>query len=79
MKKLLLAALGATSALATGSADARPRWTEVEAANWYAKQPWLVGANYTPASAINQLSCGRRRLGIPSGSTSNLALRRVSA
>ena len=35
--------------------SAQERWT-VDAANkWYAKQPWLVGANYTPASAINQL------------------------
>jgi len=25
------------------------------AAAWYAQQPWLVGANYVPASAINQL------------------------
>lgn len=31
------------------------RWTEKEAADWYNKQPWLVGCNYIPASAINQL------------------------
>lgn len=31
------------------------RWTEQQARDWYAKQPWLVGANYNPASAINQL------------------------
>lgn len=31
------------------------RWTEQAARDWYAKQPWLVGANYNPASAINQL------------------------
>jgi hypothetical protein len=32
-----------------------PRWT-VEAANaWYAKQPWLVGSNYLPSNAINEL------------------------
>src|SRR5437763_10588007 len=34
---------------------AQPRWTEKAAADWYAKQPWLVGANYIPATAINQL------------------------
>jgi len=34
---------------------ARDRWTEVQANVWYAKQPWLVGANYIPATAINQL------------------------
>src|ERR1700680_5142010 len=31
------------------------RWTEKEAADWYAKQPWLVGSNYIPADAINEL------------------------
>ena len=31
------------------------RWTEQQANDWYAKQPWLVGANYAPAYAINQL------------------------
>src|SRR5579859_569631 len=31
------------------------RWTEKQAADWYAKQPWLVGSNYIPATAINEL------------------------
>jgi len=31
------------------------RWTEQRAAAWYAAQPWLVGANYVPSDAINQL------------------------
>jgi len=31
------------------------RWTEKQATEWYAKQPWLVGANYIPATAINEL------------------------
>jgi hypothetical protein len=31
------------------------RWTEQKANAWYAKQPWLVGSNYVPESAINQL------------------------
>ena len=31
------------------------RWTEKAANDWYAKQPWLVGSNYLPATAINQL------------------------
>lgn len=33
----------------------RERWTEAEAQAWSRKTPWLVGANYGPASAINQL------------------------
>ena len=31
------------------------KWTDQQATDWYAKQPWLVGSNYNPASAINQL------------------------
>jgi hypothetical protein len=31
------------------------RWTEKAANDWYAKQPWLVGSNYIPANAINEL------------------------
>ena len=31
------------------------RWTVEKANEWYAKQGWLVGANYVPVSAINQL------------------------
>jgi hypothetical protein len=31
------------------------RWTETAANDWYAKQPWLVGSNYIPADAINEL------------------------
>jgi hypothetical protein len=43
--------------LVTGwPADAQTtRWTEKEAADWYAKQAWLVGSNYIPADAINEL------------------------
>ncbi|WP_025560270.1 cellulase family glycosylhydrolase [Sphingomonas sp. UNC305MFCol5.2] len=36
-------------------ASARDQWTKAQANGFHAKQPWLVGANYTPASAINQL------------------------
>ncbi len=31
------------------------RWTEAKANAWYEKQPWLVGCNYTPRTAGNQL------------------------
>ena len=31
------------------------RWSEQKARDWYAKQPWLIGSNYNPASAINTL------------------------
>ena len=36
-------------------ATARDQWTPDQAKAWGAKQPWLVGANYANASAINQL------------------------
>src|ERR1035438_4234866 len=31
------------------------RWSEAQANAWYAQQPWLVGSNYVPTNAINQL------------------------
>ena len=40
---------------ASAFAQPRPRWTEKQANDWYAKQPWLVGANFIPSDAINQL------------------------
>jgi Cellulase (glycosyl hydrolase family 5) len=30
-------------------------WSEQAANDWYAHQPWLVGSNYIPANAINEL------------------------
>jgi len=36
-------------------AQARERWTPAQAQAWSAKQKWLVGSNYIPANAINQL------------------------
>jgi hypothetical protein len=41
--------------LAGHTAAARDRWSPSQAAEWYDRQPWLVGSNYTPATAINQL------------------------
>lgn len=31
------------------------RWTEQKVNDWYKEQGWLVGANFVPSSAINQL------------------------
>ena len=51
MKRLVLALLVLHSiALAQ-----LPRWTVNRANDWYADQPWLVGSNYIPATAINEL------------------------
>jgi len=48
---LCLAVLEATTVFAQPSS----RWSEQQANAWYAKQPWLVGANYVPSDAINEL------------------------
>lgn len=31
------------------------QWSEARAQSWYSGQPWLIGSNYVPASADNQL------------------------
>ena len=31
------------------------RWSNEKANEWYAAQPWLVGCNFIPSTAINQL------------------------
>lgn len=31
------------------------RWSEARANAWYDKQPWLVGANFIPSDAVNEL------------------------
>ena len=52
--KLSLALAAATLTIAASPAQARDQWTKSAANGWYAGQPWLVGANYNPATAINQ-------------------------
>lgn len=54
MKHLLLLAGAALAGLAALPAEARDMWTKEQANGWYARQPWMVGANYNNRSAINQ-------------------------
>lgn len=35
--------------------DVAKRWTEEEANSWYEEKGWLIGSNFAPSSAINQL------------------------
>jgi hypothetical protein len=42
-------------ALSAGTLAQSQRWTEAKAKEWYQAQPWLVGSNYMPANAINEL------------------------
>ena len=58
MKYVLLAmALGSAIAwtVPATAADSATRWPAAKARIWYGQQRWLVGSNYLPADAINQL------------------------
>jgi hypothetical protein len=48
----LSAYVAPAAALASAQSE---RWSAAQAQAWYARQPWLTGANYIPADAINQL------------------------
>ena len=50
---LVIAYGGRVSAQTTEPAIAR--WNAQQANDWYAKQPWLVGANFISSDAINEL------------------------
>ncbi len=54
MKAVTSAALGCVLAFAA-HAQQDVRWTEAKANAWYDAQPWLVGANFVPSDAINEL------------------------
>jgi hypothetical protein len=52
---LTLAVAFMVSFAPSNAGEAPRRWSEDKANQWYQKQGWLVGSNYNPASAINQL------------------------
>jgi hypothetical protein len=54
MKLKLMLGLAGWALTLAAPAEARDLWTKAQAHSWYDRQPWLVGANYNPASAINQ-------------------------
>lgn len=56
-KKLsaLLRLVGLLLMLPTRGAAADIPWTPQQANAWYAQQPWLVGSNFIPSTAINEL------------------------
>jgi len=49
---VLVLALTTTVCHAQTASD---RWSQEKTNTWYAQQPWLVGANFVPSDAINQL------------------------
>src|SRR4051794_199081 len=73
MKWMLWLAVAGT-VLVGSSAQARDQWTPAQANAWYATQPWLVGANYVPASAINQLEMWQAETWNPKQIDQELAL-----
>ena len=42
------------------SAQGNKMWTAAKANAWYKKQPWLVGCNFIPSTAINELEMWQR-------------------
>jgi Cellulase (glycosyl hydrolase family 5) len=53
---LFLAALILASWLAVPAFAAKDQpWTTQKANEWYARQPWLVGSNFIPSTAVNEL------------------------
>lgn len=53
MKKFIL--LMSLLVALVSATNAAPRWSVAQANEWYSRQPWLVGANFIPSTAINQL------------------------
>ncbi len=51
----LLSACGASNVKSGADKNIGKKWSEEKANAWYAKQPWLVGTNFGPSNAINQL------------------------
>ena len=52
MKRLVLV----ISLFATAVAIAQsPQWTPTAAAEWYSRQPWILGSNYIQSNTVNQI------------------------
>ncbi len=52
---VLVFVLVLTQVIAIHGQSAPHRWSEEKANTWYASQPWLVGADFIPSDAINEL------------------------
>ncbi len=53
--RLVVFSLVLFPAVSVGEEPLLPRWTEERASAWQAEHPWLVGCNFNPSTAINQL------------------------
>lgn len=52
---LLTLVMAATVQSVVAAEAPAPRWSAEKANQWYAQLPWLVGCNYVPSTAINQI------------------------
>src|ERR1700726_181048 len=55
LRRCLLVAFLLLAAPLPAQESKTERWSKEKAAAWYKQQPWLVGCNYIPSTAINQL------------------------
>src|SRR3979490_2864466 len=55
MKRTVRILVGALLLCRVAAIAQTSRWSEKRANDWYANQPWLVGSNYVPTNAINEL------------------------
>ena len=53
--RLLLVSAAIWPVVNSGQAQEIARWDAAKANQWYERQPWLVGANFVPSDAINEL------------------------
>ena len=53
---------------------ATAQWSEAQSLAWAAKQPWIVGANYIPASAVNTLEMWQKETFDPANIEKDFAL-----
>ncbi len=53
--KLLALFVAAVTICCSQQQTTRKKWTAKEAENWHALQPWVIGSNFLPSTAINQL------------------------
>jgi cellulase (glycosyl hydrolase family 5) len=67
VKCLLKVMVIAAGLCTTASRAQTARWPEQKANAWYAQQPWVVGSNYVPKSAINQLEMWQEETFDPAG------------
>ena len=55
MRTVLVTVAIVLAACSATEPEPRPQWTPAQAYEWYEGQPWLVGANFVPSTAVNQL------------------------